>query len=197
MTSIFIFIKYDLDNILSAWVVSGLIILLLVVTMPLGSWIERYIKKNILWDKVTIDSEKISSSRYGDLRFKEVISFKVHDLNKIFGFKVKGKGATLRFSYLNFLGGDGGKEYEQDRMAIRTIAFEIERVIKEKELNIKISKESTSSILFILVCLCMIILIPGFIFAPQRMIFVVPFVVPTFFYLLIKRINSNKESKEN
>ncbi|WP_037386799.1 hypothetical protein [Serratia sp. DD3] len=63
----------------------------------------------------------------------------------------------------------------------------MESVILEGEGNIKLIKDSNSNILFLLLCLAMVMLIPGLIFAPQRMIFVIPFVVPLFFYALKKR----------
>lgn len=70
------------------------------------------------------------------------------------------------------------------------------QLANSSEYKTAVGKESSSDILFALSCLAMVMLISGFIYAPQRMIFVAPFVIPLFFVLWKKskmiKINSNR-----
>ncbi|KEY58774.1 hypothetical protein SRDD_23020 [Serratia sp. DD3] len=174
------------------WAFPIFIMSLVVIGVPLLAGISNYIEKNSLWDKVTLDNEKLSSERFGEIKVKDIVLFKISDLNKIFSFKIYTEKKKLNFSGLDILGDSGGKEYEGDIVALKAMANEIERIISEQGLNVRTSKESSSTVLFALLCLAMVMLIPGLIFAPQRMIFVIPFIVPLFFYALKKR----KEKKQ-
>ncbi|WP_152554938.1 hypothetical protein [Serratia sp. DD3] len=193
---IWFFYKYDLLNVLNGWAIAGCVVVFFIITTPLGFLIESYIKRNSHWDKVKIDDDRISSSRYGDIKFKEIKKFKVDDLNKIFSFKIITSKETFKFSCLEILGDDGGDEYKDDKIALKKMVDRLESVILEGEANIKVIKDSNSNVLFLLLCLAMVMLIPGLIFAPERMIFVIPFVVPLFFYALKKRKDKNQVDKK-
>ncbi|KEY57161.1 hypothetical protein [Serratia sp. DD3] len=190
-----VYISYFIKN-LEAWMIIVSVVVLGIIMIPLMTMISNYIERNSLWDKVTLDNEKLSSERFGEIKVKDITIFKVNDLNKIFSFKIYTEKKKLNFSGLDILGDSGGKEYQGDIVALKAMANEIERIISEQGLNVRSSKESSSTALFVVLCLAMVMLIPGLIFAPQRMIFVIPFVVPLFFYALKKRKEQNQVDKK-
>lgn len=171
----------------------GVAIITFIIVGIIWSANERFIKNKCIQDEVFIDNEKISSHRYGVIKFCDIIKYKSNDISKVYSFRIKTNKSTFKFSCLSFLGSEGDGDYLKDKVALKTLAEEIVRVVGQSESHIKQEKESTSDVLLILSSLAMLLLIPGLIYAPQRMIFVIPFVVPVFFVILKKRRDNKKK----
>lgn len=156
---------------------------------PLFFLNERLIKMKCVWDEVTMDGFELVSKKLGVIDLKEVKKIKVNDLSKVYSFMIITRNARFKFSCLSFFGSEGGSEYQEDKEALKSIADKMISLASKPENDIKVGSESNSDVLFYLSCLAMILLIPGFFYAPQRMIFVAPFVVPIFIILCVKRKN--------
>lgn len=177
---------------LGSWKVISTIVIIIVAMAPFWFFNEKLIAKKCIWDKVSINKDELISLRYGNIPLNSIKRIKVNDLSKVFSFYIIAENRRLTFSCLSFLGNEGGSEYKDDKKALLSISGEILSLANHPEYYIKVGNESGSSILFSLSCLTMILLIPGLIYAPQRMIFVIPFVVPLFFILLKNRRDSKK-----
>lgn len=180
-------IIYSHYNDIGVGVFIGVLIVIFIMVGVIWNKNEKYIKLKCIWDSVSINKEKLTSSRYGIIPIKNIKSVRVNDISKVYSFCILTEARKYKFACLSFLGSEGGSEYRMDKDALKAIASEIILLANNPESKIKIWSESTSNVLFYLSCLVMLLLIPGFIYAPQRMIFVSSFVVPVFIILLVKR----------
>ncbi len=189
-SGVWVFIIRDIGKEINEWKIIGAMVFLFIITCPFFSLKNKLIARKCVWDKVSIDNGKLLSIRYNEILLKDIKEIKINDLSKVYSFYIKTEKRKFKFSCLSFLGSEGGAEYEPDKNDLKSIANEITRLANAPEYNITSGKESTSDALFVVICLAMVMLIPGLIFAPQRMIFVIPFVVPLFFFALKKRKDS-------
>ncbi len=189
-SGVWVFIIRDIGKEINEWKIIGAMVFLFIITGPFFSLNNKLIARKCVWDKVSIDNGKLLSIRYNEILLKDIKEIKINDLSKVYSFYIKTEKRKFKFSCLSFLGSEGGAEYEPDKNDLKSIANEITRLANAPEYNITSGKESTSDALFVVICLAMVMLIPGLIFAPQRMIFVIPFVVPLFFFALKKRKDS-------
>ncbi|AXY34732.1 hypothetical protein [Yersinia pseudotuberculosis] len=192
-SGVWVFIIRDIGKEINEWKIIGAMVFLFIITGPFFSLNNKLIARKCVWDKVSIDNGKLLSIRYNEILLKDIKEIKINDLSKVYSFYIKTEKRKFKFSCLSFLGSEGGAEYEPDKNDLKSIANEITRLANAPEYNITSGKESTSDALFVVICLAMVMLIPGLIFAPQRMIFVIPFVVPLFFFALKKRKDSKKK----
>ena len=157
-----------------------------VATGPLIVLNEKLIKSKCGWDQVSVSEKEISSSRYGFLDIKDVKRIYVNDLSKVYTFSITTNDRRFKFTCLNFLGREGPTEYDCDKESLKSLAENLLQLANSPNYNITVGKESSSGILFVLSCVAMLLLIPEFIYAPGRMIFVAPFVIPLFFCFVEK-----------
>lgn len=148
----------------------------------------NFVRGRSVYDHITISNDAIISLRYGKISLSNIEMIKINDLSKTFGFSLRLRGKkSLKFSCLSFFGSNGNYDFVEDGVAIKLIMEKILQRAETLDVNILVKKESSSGILFWLSCLAMLMLIPGLIYAPQRMIFVAPFVISIFFILWKKR----------
>lgn len=158
---------------------------------PLFYLNERIIRNKCAWDVVSFNSKGLNSLRFGFIEIIKIKKIKINDLSNVYGFVIKAYDGRYKFSCLSFLGREGGAEYVCDKESLISIAEILIELANIPGYNFTVEKESSSFILFALSCAAMLMLIPGFIYAPQRMIFVSPFVVPIFIVLCV-RMRSKK-----
>lgn len=156
---------------------------------------ERVIKGGCAWDNILFNGEVFDSLRFGIIEIKNIKNIKINDLSNVYSFVIKTHDGRYKFSCLSFLGREGGSEYARDKESLKSMAETLLQLANSPKYSIAVGKESSSGVLFALSCVAMLMLIPGFIYAPQRMIFVVPFVIPLFFVLWKKR--QSDKAKQN
>lgn len=185
----FVLIISNIGSELNDWGIIFTIFLLFVIMGFAFSLNNNFIAKKSLWDEVVIDGEKIHSLRHGSILINEIREVGVNDVSNIYSFHIKTEKGKFKFSCLSFLGDEGGAEYLGDREALQFIVKEIVSLSNLSGFNTQFKKESTSGALFVLASIAMLMLIPGFIFAPHKMIFVTPFVISVYLIILKKRRN--------
>ena len=180
-------IIYSYYNDFSNWTFICAMIVVFIIIGVIWTINERYIKSNCSWDNVSINDDELTSTRYGSIPIKSITKIRINDMSKVYSFYIIVENRKFKFSCLSFLGGEGGSEYNSDKEALKSLAEKLLQLSNSSESSISVGKESTSKVLLFLSCIAMLMLIPGFIYSPGRMIFVVPFVVPLFFVLWRKR----------
>ena len=186
-----------IDQPVNEWRMGISLLSAFIVVIPFYIINNKIIKTKCVWDEVTIDGSMLKTSRYGEFYLHDINGLKINDLSRVYSFSVKVGSRKLKFSCLNFFGDDGGSKYSGDKIALKAIAENLLQLASSPNYNITVGKESSSGILFVLSCIAMIMLIPGFIYAPQRMIFVAPFVIPLFFVLWKKRQSDNAKQNKS